>query len=233
MGEHAIAQLWMLALTDEFWQDARVHVGSEPQVQISEKHETEHKDRIEQIHSANRKTQRNSEFRKWSKLKWFHRLRSTWSASAVTFLPCLLCWIFGFSWLDAAAEPWSEFPEQTATISETKRLERKKESSTNQFPIMMWFRFTRCSRSSSYSDSCQQTKLSSLKRRIEPPDIENPNWKQSGNKDQKRVVNRQWLEFSSRLALDLLLLGSFAQWRFSCELILHCQRNSQIKATTN
>ena len=48
----------MLALTDEFWQDARV--GSEPQVQISEKHETEHKDRIEQIHSANRKTQRNS-----------------------------------------------------------------------------------------------------------------------------------------------------------------------------
>ena len=44
----------MLALTDEFWQDARVHVGSEPQVQISEKHETEHKDRIEQIHSANR-----------------------------------------------------------------------------------------------------------------------------------------------------------------------------------
>ena len=54
----------MLALTDEFWQDARVHVGSEPQVQISEKHETEHKDRIEQIHSANQKTQRNSEFRK-------------------------------------------------------------------------------------------------------------------------------------------------------------------------
>ena len=54
----------MLALTDEFWQDARVHVGSEPHVQVSEKHETEHKDRIEQIHSANRKTQRNSEFRK-------------------------------------------------------------------------------------------------------------------------------------------------------------------------
>ena len=26
----------MLALTDEFWQDARVRVGSEPQVQISD-----------------------------------------------------------------------------------------------------------------------------------------------------------------------------------------------------
>ena len=54
----------MLALTDKFWHDARVHVGSESQVQISEKYETEHKDRIEQIHSANQKTQRNSEFRK-------------------------------------------------------------------------------------------------------------------------------------------------------------------------
>jgi hypothetical protein len=26
----------MLALTDEFWQDARVHVESEPQLQISD-----------------------------------------------------------------------------------------------------------------------------------------------------------------------------------------------------